>query len=87
MVEKIIREKVASLTVTDIETFASKNNIVLNSSELNNILEIIKNNWYDLVYGDSNNIFTSNRSKVSEDNYMKIEQLFNCFKKKYQKFL
>lgn len=87
MIENLIKEHINKLTVNDIDRFAKENNIILSDEELNNIFIIVKNDWHDLIYGNSEMIFTNNRSKVSDCNYEKIKELFNFFKKKYQRFL
>lgn len=87
MIENLIKEHIDKLTTFDVDKFAKENNIFLNSEELDNIYDIVKRNWKELVYGDSNSIFESNRSKVDSNNYDKIKELFDLFKKKYQRFL
>lgn len=87
MVENLIKEHISKLTIDDINKFAKENNIYLANEELDNVYNIVKNNWYALVYGDSNSVFENNRSKVNSDNYNKIKDLFDFFKKKYQRFL
>ena len=87
MIEILIKEHIEKLTTFDIDRFAKENNIFLNSEELDNVYDIVKRNWKELVYGDSNGVFESNRSKVDSNNYDKIKDLFDLFKKKYQRFL
>lgn len=87
MIENLIKEHINKLTIFDVDRFAKDNNIFLNSEELDNVYDIVKRNWKELVYGDSNSIFESNRSKVDSNNYDKIKDLFDLFKKKYQRFL
>lgn len=87
MFQNLIKERVKKLTIEDIDKFAKENNIFLEDEELNNVLDIIHNNWYGLIYGNAESIFSSNRSKVSAKNYDKIKNLFDFFKKKYQNFL
>ena len=87
MIQNLIIEHVSKLTVDDIDKFAKDNNIFLTSEELDNVYSIVKNNWYELVYGDSNSIFNNNHSKVTEESFNKIKELFDFFKKKYQRFL
>lgn len=87
MIQNLIREHISKLTISDVNNFASENNISLTHEELNNVYDIIKNNWYELIYGDSNSIFENNRSKVNPENYKKAKELFDFFKKKYQRFL
>jgi len=87
MFKKLIKEHIDKLTTDDIARFAKENNIILNEDELNNLLIIVKNDWEELIYGDYKQVFSNNRSKVTNDNYNKIEELFYFFKKKYQRFL
>jgi len=87
MILNLIKEHVNKLTINDLDRFAKENNILLTEEELNNLLIIVKNDWYELIYGDSSAVFCNNRSKIKDDNYQKIEELFYFFKKKYQRFL
>jgi len=87
MIQNLIKEHVSKLTIEDVNKFAQENNIFLTTEELHNVYDIIKNNWHELIYGDSNSIFENNRSKVSETSYKKAKELFDFFKKKYQRFL
>lgn len=87
MIENLIREHVSKLTKDDVDKFGKDNNIFLNSNELDTVYNIVKNNWRELVYGDYNSIFENNRSKVSNESYTKIRDLFDFFRKKYQRFL
>ena len=87
MIQNLIKEHISKLKVEDVSRFAVENNVFLTNEELNNVYDIIKNNWYELIYGDSNSIFENNRSKVSEESYKKARELFDFFKKKYQRFL
>lgn len=87
MFQNIIKNYIDKLTIKDIEKFAIENNIVLSEYELTNILTIIKNNWYNLIYGDYEDVFSANRNRVSEQNYSKILVLAQEYKKRYQSFL
>ena len=87
MIENLIKQHISKLTIDDIDKFAKENNIFLTNEELNNVYNIVKSDWEKLVYGDSNSVFESNRSKVDNNNYNKIKELFDFFKKKYQRFL
>ena len=87
MIENLIKEHINKLTISDVKLFAKDNNIYLNDEEASNIFDIVKSNWRELVYGDSSSVFESNRFKVEDKNYGKIKDLFDLFKKKYQRFL
>lgn len=87
MIQNLIREHISKLTVSDVNKFAVENSVYLTNEELNSVYDIIKNNWYELIYGDSNSIFENNRSKIGAESYEKARELFAFFKKKYQRFL
>ncbi len=84
---QLIRNYINKLTIHDINSIAIKNNIKLNDSELHFIYNQIKNNYDDLLYGDSSNIFNDLKNNVSDDNYLKIKNLYEHYKDKYQSLL
>ena len=84
---QLIKSYINKLTIQDINNIANKNNINLNDYELNFIYNQIKNNYNDLLYGDSTNIFNELKNNVSSDNYYKIMELYTKYKQRYQSLL
>lgn len=84
---QLIKNYINKLTINDVNSLAIKNDINLSNDELNFIYNIIKNNYNDLLYGDSTYIFNELKNNVSENNYFKIKELFNTYKQKYQSLL
>ena len=84
---QLIKNYINKLTINDVNSLAIKNDINLSNDELNFIYNIIKNNYNDLLYGDSTYIFNELKNNVSSDNYSKIKELFNTYKQKYQSLL
>ena len=84
---QLIKNYINKLTIDDINSLAIKNNIVLNDKELSFVYNIVKNNYNDLLYGDSNFIFDKLKNNISNNNYSKIKELFNTYKQKYQSLL
>ena len=84
---QLIRNYINKLTIDDINSVALKNNINLNDNELNYICNQVKNNYENLLYGDSTNIFNDLKENVSSDNYLKIKSLFDTYMQKYQSLL
>ena len=84
---QLINSYIDKLTIQDINNIANKNNINLNDYELNFIYNQIKNNYNDLLYGDSTNIFNELKNNVSSDNYYKIMELYTKYKQRYQSLL
>ena len=87
MKDKLLKNYINKLSVNDINNFAVKNDIILNKDELNTVYDIIKNDYDELLYGNSDNVFNKLKSNVSSDNYDKIINLFFLYKKKYAQLL
>ena len=87
MIENLIKEHVSKLTRNDVDKFAKDNNVILDSDELDVVYNVVKYKWRELIYGDYNSIFESNRSSINSESYNKIKDLFEFFRKKYQRFL
>lgn len=82
----LIKIYVKKLSINDIKEFASKNQIELSNSELNVIYDTLKKD-IELIIKDSDVVFKDLRKKISEDNYIKIYNLFSEYKKKYKNYL
>lgn len=82
----LIKIYINKLTINDIKEFASKNQIKLSDSELNIIYDTVKKD-YELLIKDSDAVFKKVKKKISEENYIKIYNLFNEYKKKYKNYL
>lgn len=87
MVEKLISEYVSRMTKDDVISFAQKNGIILNNSELNLIFSNIKENWHTIVYGNARGILDDIKTKVEPLTYQKIENLYVYFKDKFKSYL
>ena len=87
MVEKLIIQYIDRMNLSDIDSFARKNGIVLNQDELELIFYHIKNNWRTIVYGNPKPILEDLKSKVDGLTYQKIENLYIEFKNKYSSYL
>ena len=84
---QLIKNYINKLSIQDINSLAIKNNINLTDNELNFIYNQIKNNYNDLLYGDSTYIFKNLKENVSDNNYNKIKELYTNYKNKYQSLL
>ncbi len=85
--DKLIKEYIDKITISDINKFAIKNNINLDNNELNLIYKYIKNDWKTIIYGNYNIILNDLKNKIDINKYNKIENLFYKFKSKYQNLL
>ena len=83
----IIEKFMRNLKIEQLDSFARKNNVYLNSEELNYTYRFVMNNWQAIIHNP--NILDLNKYKknFSEENFFKINNLFISYKAKYQNFL
>lgn len=87
MIDKIVKEYINHLSYKDVLLFASKNNITISDNEAKIICKYIVNNWYTLIHGDTTNIFNNLKQEVSQNTYVKCQQLFKEYYLKYKNYL
>lgn len=87
MKERIVKSYVDKLTINDIKNFGYQNDIILSDNEYNYLLNMIKNNWYIIVFGNPNILFNELKNNVSDNNYKKIISLYQIYKNKYINYL
>ena len=83
MKDALIREYVGRMTKNDVNSFAVKNNVFLNDTELNLVYTQIKENWQTIVYGDYNKILNIVKDDINDDSLKKIDQLYHYYKNRY----
>lgn len=71
------------MSIDDINNFAKNNNIYLSNNELEFIYKYIKNNYLKLIENPNNFSLINYKDNFSNDNYIKINNLINEYKKKY----
>ena len=87
MIIKIIENKINSLTINDIKELSIKEDIELNNSEINIIYKCIKNDYKELLFGNSELIFKQLKNQINLNSYNKIKTLFDFYKNKYKNYL
>lgn len=83
----IIKKYVSKLCLDDVKNFIIKNNIDATDNEVKIIYNYIKNDWYELIYGDYNSIFIKIKPYLSNENYQNMINLYNEYKEKYKSYL
>ena len=75
------------ITKEDVNSFALKKNIFLSEDELTFTYDFIKKNWDKIL--SNPNILNLNRykEKYSEENFIKISELFKEYYSKYRIFI
>lgn len=80
--KNIIINYINNMSLNDVNNFAIKNNIYLNNDELDFIYSYIKNNYLKVIDNPYELDISLYKNKFSEENYIKINNLINEYKKK-----
>ena len=83
IIKDLIINYIKNISIEDINNFAIKNDIYLTSNELSFVYEYIKNNYLLLLNNPSAFNLLKYKDKFSNDNYIKINNLIDKYKKKY----
>lgn len=81
MGEKFIKNYINKLTINDINNFLLKENISINSNDINIIYIYIKNN-FDEILKDEIKVLNRVKNDVNKDTYDKILYLYDKYKDK-----
>lgn len=82
MYEVIIKEYLKRLSLKDINDFANKNNIQLETNEDKKIYDFIMKYWKDVYKGNTKDCFNELKQTVSPNTYNFAMSLYNEFKDK-----
>ncbi|MBO5530312.1 MAG: hypothetical protein J5970_02845 [Bacilli bacterium] len=78
----LIKIYINKIKKEDMNIFLKNNNINLSEKELEYAYYIIKNK-YELILNNNKSIFDDIKENISEDNYIKLMELYNNYKTKY----
>ena len=83
IIKKLIINYIKNLTIADINNFAINNDIYLSKNELDFIYNYIKDNYLLLIDNPNDFDISKYQDIFSNTNYIKINNLINNYKKKY----
>jgi len=83
----IVERFMNNLTIEQVNNFAIKNSINLSSDELDYTYKFIRKNWQPIASNPGVLNLNRYKHKFSEENFNKIEKLFNVYSKKYKGYL
>ena len=83
----LIENYIKQISKQDILEFASKNNIQLEKQEQDILYHYLKNNWQDLLYGNSRSIFKELEEKLGSEKFNNLKSLYDFYFEKYHDFL
>lgn len=84
--KSLIKNYLDKLDIVKLKEFGIKNDILLNDEEINFILNLVKNNFEDILI-NNDKYFDILKSKVSQDNFLKVKDLFLYYEKRYKGYL
>lgn len=76
----LIEPYINNISKTDINNFALKNNINLNTNELEFIYNFIKTRYKDILNNPSNFNLVKYKQNFSNENFIKINAIVNRYK-------
>lgn len=85
--KNVIKRYINIITINDVIMFGAKENINVSQEEANIILNHLKNNWENIIYGNEKEV---KRFLNNNFDHIKSEQIFSLFleyKKKYRNYL
>lgn len=84
--KSLIKNYVSKLTKEKLDGFAKKKDIYLSDSELNFLLDLIKNNIDDILKNDEKYLIKI-KNNISTTNYDKLYQVYIYYKNRYKGYL
>ena len=82
----LIKNYVDKLTVDKLKEFALKNDIYLSENEFEYLLDLIKNNFDDILVQE-NKYLDLVKENVNPEAFVKIKELFLYYKNRYKGYL
>lgn len=83
----IIKNYVEKINYEDIIRFGGKNNITVDKDESLILLDYLKNNWEEFLYGDPLPIIRKLEGEIGKTKCEKISELLFYYKDKYINYL
>ncbi|MBQ9071539.1 MAG: DUF2624 family protein [Bacilli bacterium] len=84
--KSLIKNYIDLLSVDKLNEFGIKNDIHLTNNQLEYLLNLIQNNWEDILK-DETKYLDELQKNVSRDNFIKIKELVIYYKKRYKGYL
>lgn len=84
--KSLIKNYINQLTPDKLKLFAQKNDINLTDNEIEYLLNLVKDNYDDMLINDQKYLKLI-KSKVNIAEYQKIEKIYINYKNKYKGYL
>ena len=83
----LIENYIKQISKQDIKEFSNKNNIQLSEKDQDILYHYLKNNWQDLLYGNSRSVFKELEEKLGTEKFNILKNLYDFYFEKYHDFL
>ena len=84
--KSLIKNYIDLLTTEKLKEFCLKNNINLTDNELNYLLNLVKNNYEDILKDDSK-CLEDVKNNINPNEFIKIKELYLYYKNRYKGYL
>lgn len=85
--KNIIEHYINIIDINDVIMFAKKENIEISEKEAKIVLNYLKNNWQNVIYGSDEITKNFLRENFAKEKCHKIYCLLLAYKKKYRNYL
>jgi len=84
--KSLIKNYIDLLTIDKLKEFSLKNDINLNDNELNYLLNLVQNNFEDILKDDTKYL-DDVKNNINNSEYEKVKELYLYYKNKYKGYL
>ena len=84
--KKLIKNYIDLLTIEKVKDFSIKNNINLSDNELNYLLNLVKNNYEDIMKDDTKYL-KEIENNINPIEFKKLKDLYLYYKNRYKGYL
>lgn len=84
--KSLIRNYIETLSIEKLNGFGIKNDIHLNNNELEYLLNLIKENFEDILKDDTKYL-EELKNNINDEDFIKIKNLFTYYKNRYKGYL
>ena len=84
--KSLLKNYIDLLTTDKLKSFAIKNDINLTDNELDYILNLVKENYDDILVNEDKYL-NDIKNKIKEEEFIKISNLYTYYKNRYKGYL
>jgi hypothetical protein len=82
----LIKSYIDKLTINDLKDFSLKNNINLTDTEYEYLLNLVQNNFEDIIKNEDKYLNLVEKN-INNEEFIKVKELFLYYKNRYKGYL